>query len=123
MTGQMQQTLSPTQSFLVSLCSEAQLHNEKNEKLSRLMEWMDSRQLDAILLRRNENIAWVSCGQVETTVAIPAESGVASLLLLRDGRKFYLTTNNEAGRLADEEFTGLDYEPIITPWYENTINE
>jgi Xaa-Pro aminopeptidase len=91
MTGQMQQTLSPTQSFLVSLCSEAQLHNEKNEKLSRLMEWMDSRQLDAILLRRNENIAWVSCGQVETTVAIPAESGVASLLLLRDGRKFYLT--------------------------------
>jgi len=78
--------------------------------------------LSAILLQRNENIAWATGGQVEARVAIPAESAITSLLLTRTGGKYYLTSNNEAARLADEEFSNLGYEPVITPWHQDTLS-
>jgi antitoxin VapB len=81
---------------------------------------LDQLKLSAILISRYENIAWITAGQVEARVAIPSETGVASLLITRDGRKYYLTTNNEAPRLADEEFIGLGYDPVIRPWHQNT---
>jgi Xaa-Pro dipeptidase len=120
MTGQTQQAVSSsTPDLLDSICSAKERSSEKKEKQARLAALMDELGLDAVFLRRNENIAWATSGQVETLVAIPAETGVASLLLTRNGQKYYLTTNNEAARLADEEFSGLDYEPVIAPWYDN----
>ncbi|HEY0785234.1 MAG TPA: M24 family metallopeptidase, partial [Acidobacteriaceae bacterium] len=38
-------------------------------------------------------------------------------LLLRDGRRYSLAPENEGPRLAEEEFTGLGYEPVLSPWY------
>ncbi|WP_158751875.1 Xaa-Pro peptidase family protein [Acidobacterium sp. S8] len=95
---------------------------EIDEKWPRIAELLDRRQLSGILLRRHENIAWATAGAVEARVAIPSETAVTSLLLLRDGRKYYLAPNNEAARLADEEFAGLGYEPVIASWYENDLN-
>jgi Xaa-Pro dipeptidase len=92
---------------------------ELDEKWSRLASFLDREKLSAILLRRHDNIAWATAGQVEARVAILAETGVASLLLTRDGRKFYLFPNNESARLADEEFSSLPYEPVSSPWYQN----
>lgn len=94
---------------------------ESNEKWGRLAALFAQENLNAILLRRNENIAWATAGQVDARVLIPAETAVASLLLTRDGRKYYLTTNNEAPRLAQEEFPGLGFEPIVIRWYEETL--
>ena len=93
---------------------------EMAEKQARLINLLDQLKLSAILISRYENIAWITAGQVEARVAIPSETGVASLLITRDGRKYYLTTNNEAPRLADEEFIGLGYDPVIRPWHQNT---
>lgn len=122
MTGPTQQALSSAPDLLFSICTPEQRASESGEKQARLTALMNRLDLDAVLLRRNENIAWATSGQVETLVVIPGETGVASLLLARDGRKYYLTTNNEAPRLADEEFSGLNYEPVIAPWYEdNTL--
>ena len=90
--------------------------SEFNEKWVRLVSLFEHSELYAILLRRNENIAWITGGQVEARVAIPSETAVVSLLLTRTGRKYYLTSNNEAPRLADEEFLDLGYEPVIVPW-------
>ncbi|HEY0795623.1 MAG TPA: aminopeptidase P family N-terminal domain-containing protein [Acidisarcina sp.] len=92
---------------------------ELREKYSRLDALFAESGLDALLLRRSENIAWATAGQAEVRVLIPGETGVASLLITRDGRKFYLTTKNEAPRLAAEEFANLDYEPVLFPWYED----
>src|SRR6185437_5517881 len=44
------------------------------------------------------------------------------LLLTRDGRRYYLAPNNEGPRLADEEFAGLGYEPVLYPWHEGPGN-
>jgi antitoxin VapB len=63
--------------------------SELAEKQARLIDLFDHLKLSAILIRGHENIAWITAGQVEVRVGIPAETGIASLLLTRDGRKYY----------------------------------
>lgn len=92
---------------------------ELNEKYARIGSFLDRNNLSAVLLSRHENIAWVTAGQVDARVAQGVETAVTSLLITRNGLRYYLAPNNEAPRLADEEFTGLGYEPVIYPWYQN----
>jgi Xaa-Pro dipeptidase len=92
---------------------------ELNEKYSRLAAFLDHRNLSAVLLSRHENIAWITAGQVEARVALGSETAVTSLLITRSGHRYYLAPNNEAPRLADEEFPGLGYEPVIYPWHQS----
>ena len=94
---------------------------ELNEKYARLGSFLDRDNLSALLLSRHENIAWITAGQVEARVAQGVETAVTSLLITRTGLRYYLTPNNEAPRLADEEFTGLGYEAVIYPWYQNPV--
>jgi antitoxin VapB len=75
------------------------------------------------LLKRNENIAWLTGGAVELRVLTPSETGVASLLITAEGARYYLTTANEAPRLDEEEFGALDFEPVIFPWYADETAE
>ena len=49
-------------------------------------------------------------------VGIPAATGSAAVFVRRDGSGFYLTTSNEAPRMHDEEFSGLQFEPVVEPW-------
>ncbi len=94
---------------------------ELAEKQSRLQQFMEEQGLDAVVLSRHENIAWATAGLVDIRVGVLRETGIASLLFTRDGKAFYLSTNNEAPRLAAEEFPQLDYEPLIQPWYANDV--
>ncbi len=118
-----QQVCSPVRGLaLLHSINNSQLRSaEFDEKWSRLAILFEHSHLSAILVQRNENIAWVTGGQVEARVAIPSETAVTSLLLTRTGRKYYLTSNNEAARLADEEFPDLGYEPVIAPWYQDGL--
>jgi antitoxin VapB len=50
-------------------------------------------------------------------VCTAAETGVASVLITTAGKRYYLTTENEAPRAHDEEFGALDFEPVLFPWY------
>jgi Xaa-Pro dipeptidase len=94
---------------------------ELAEKKARLQRLMAEQKLDAVVLSRHENIAWVTAGLVDIRVGLLRETGVASLLVTKQGRAYYLTTNNEAPRLAAEEFSQLDYEPVVQPWYANDV--
>lgn len=94
-------------------------HAEIDQKLKRVESFLDKNAANALLLSRHGNIAWITAGQVEARVAQGVETAVCSLLLMRDGRRYYLAPNNEAARLADEEFAGLGYEAIIYPWHES----
>jgi Xaa-Pro dipeptidase len=62
-------------------------------------------------------VAWLTGGAVEVRVLTPAETGVASLVVTAAGKRYYLTTDNEAERLNDEEFGALDFEPVLFPWF------
>ena len=82
-----------------------------------LVEWMKAQGLAGVLIRRNENVAWLTGGAVELRVLTPCETGVASLLVTAAGKRYYFTTENEAPRLNDEEFGALDFEPVLFPWW------
>jgi len=100
-----------------TLVSQQAWNTELEAKHNQVVEWLRSEDLDGILLKRNENIAWLTGGAVELRVLTPNETGVASLLVTAEGGRYYLTTANEAPRLHDEEFGALDFEPVVFPWY------
>ncbi len=87
-------------------------------KQQRVLDFLDAKGMQGILLRRRENVAWITAGRSEHTVLIPSESAIASVLLLRDGRRFYFAANNESVRLAEEDFAGLGFEAVVYGWHE-----
>jgi len=101
----------------VTLVTEAAWNAELDGKHERLVEWMRGQGLAGVLMRRNENIAWVTGGAVEEVVCTACETAVVSVLVTAAGKRYYLTTENEAPRAHDEEFGALDFEPVLFPWY------
>jgi antitoxin VapB len=95
---------------------------ELDEKQSRLAAFMDENGWSAVLLSRHENIAWATAGRVEARVG-PVETAVCSLLITRAGKRFYIAPENEAPRLADEEFPGLGFEPVLYPWTSGDLDD
>jgi antitoxin VapB len=100
-----------------TLVEEADWNAELEIKHNQVVAWLRDEGLDGLLLRRHENIAWLTGGAVELRVLTTGETGVGSLLVTDEGARYYLTTNNEAPRLHDEEFAALDFEPVVFPWY------
>jgi antitoxin VapB len=92
------------------------INAEHAEKRERLLNLMRDQRLDAVVISRHENIAWLTAGQVDVRVGLLRETGPASLLVTKEGEGFYITTANEAARLAEEEFATLPFEPILRPW-------
>jgi antitoxin VapB len=94
---------------------------ELAEKQRRLQGLLTEQDIDAIMISRHENIAWATAGLVDLRVGLLRETGVGSLLITKEGKSYYLTTDNEAARLVEEEFSQLDYEPLVQPWYANDV--
>ncbi len=106
-----------------TLVTEHAWNEELNAKHQQVIDWLKDEGLDGVLLRRNENIAWLTGGAVELRVLTPNETGVAAILVTAEGGRYYFTTENEAPRLHDEEFGALDFEAKIFPWYANETDE
>lgn len=102
-------------------CDAESLAAERRAKQRRVQEMLERQGFAAVVLSRHENLAWFTAGAVDVRVGLLRETGPASVLMLADGRTFYLTTNNEAARLGEEEFAGLEYEAVLQPWYANDV--
>lgn len=100
-----------------AIVSQTAWNDELEHKHQRLVEWLRDHHHAGVLIRRNENVAWVTGGAVEVRVLTPGETGVASILVTAEGKRYYFTTENEAPRLHDEEFGALDFEPVVFPWW------
>jgi len=99
------------------------IRHEIETKQERLQALMKERGWSAVLMSRHENLAWATAGRVEARVPLGKETAVGSLLVTKEGKRFCITSNNEAARLGDEEFAGLDVEPAIYPWTENAAGD
>ncbi len=96
---------------------------ELAEKSGRLQRFMEKHEAAGVLLRKTQNLFWATAGIADVRLLGPAETGVGSLLVLRDGRRFFLSGNNEAARLAEEEFDGSGYEQVSWPWQKDALAE
>lgn len=90
---------------------------EFENKHASLLTAMQARGFSAVQLQRTENLAWLTAGRVDTRVLLPATTGIATVLVLRDGQCFYFAPDNEAARLAEEDFAGLPFTAVTAPWY------
>lgn len=91
---------------------------EWEEKERRLRVLMSLHDLDAVLLSRSANVAWLSGGG-RSYVNIASDEGVGSLLVTPEGR-YLLTDVIEAERLRQEEgFGDGGWQVIAEPWHEH----
>lgn len=91
--------------------------NERDLKFSRLQELLAVHGLNALVLRRLSNIAWIT-GGADVHVNTADSTGIAALVVTPTGR--YAVTNTiEAPRLTQEEKLGeLGWELVVAPWHD-----
>jgi len=86
-------------------------------KLQRVRSLLAERKLDAVLISRLSNFAWLTDGAA-CYVNTASDTGVASLLVT-DQAVYLLTNTIEASRLqAEEPLADLAPELRVAPWYE-----
>ncbi len=94
------------------------LNNEIKEKEGRVREFLRSKGLKALILKRQANFSWMTCGGLNM-VGITTELG-ATTLLITENSKFVISNNIEAPRMIHEE--GLEKQGFIVktfPWHED----
>jgi Xaa-Pro aminopeptidase len=94
------------------------LVDEIKEKERRVREFLRSKGLKALFLKRQANFSWMTCGGLNL-VGITTEMGATSLLVTENS-KFVISNNIEAPRMIEEE--GLEkqgFVPKIFPWHED----
>jgi Xaa-Pro aminopeptidase len=94
------------------------IENEIKEKERRVRDFLRSKGLKALLLKRQANFSWMTCGGLNL-VGITTEVGATSLLITEDS-KFVISNNIEAPRMIEEE--GLEKQGFVLktfPWYED----
>jgi Xaa-Pro dipeptidase len=94
------------------------VNDEIKEKERRVREFLRSKGLKALLLKRQANFSWMTCGGLNL-VGITTEMGATSLLITEDS-KFVISNNIEAPRMIEEE--GLEKQGFSVktfPWHED----
>ena len=93
------------------------MNDELDIKLSRIFELISRNDLEALLIQRVTNFAWMTCGGA-SYINTAEDSGVASLLITPH-RRYLITNNIKAPRFQQEERLeeqGWDFE--VTQWYQ-----
>jgi Xaa-Pro aminopeptidase len=94
------------------------LINEIKEKERRVRDFLKLKNLIALLLKRQANFSWMTCGGLNL-VGITTEFG-ATTLLITENSKFLISNVIEAPRMIHEE--GLEKQGFIVktfPWHED----
>jgi Xaa-Pro aminopeptidase len=94
-----------------------QIRAEIAVKMDRLRAFMEKNDLQAVLLSQVRNIYWITAGLCRSQRVFNEETGIASLLILKDGRKYLVSSESVAPRLMDENLRFIGYELISFPWY------
>ena len=94
------------------------ISNEIKEKERRVREFLKAKNLKGLILKRQANFSWMTCGGLNL-VGIATEFG-ATTLLITENSKFLISNVIEAPRMIHEE--GLEKQGFIVktfPWHED----
>jgi antitoxin VapB len=87
---------------------------EQREKRARISALLAEKNLDAVILKKGANVAWIIGGRAHIPTTL--ELSCMDVIVYRD-RIVVVTNKIEAPRLQSEELTG-DEELIIVNWFE-----
>ena len=94
--------------------------SELETKLARVRLLLERHALDALLVRRADNFAWLTCGAASHINL--ADSCGAAALLVTPARRHVLTNNIEAPRLQQEEgLAGQGWDFHVVPWHTEAL--
>lgn len=88
---------------------------ERVSKHERILTYLDTHDLDAVLLARRCNFSWYTCG-AHNHVATACDVGASWVLVDRDGARV-LANNIEAERLAGEELADGGIDVVAYPYF------
>ena len=88
---------------------------EIRDKHLRVMDFLEQRGWDGLLIGRKDNFSWFTCGGTNEVI-VPSETGFGLLLITREGIRL-IAQVMDGPRIIDEELRGLEvqYEPLY--WY------
>ena len=87
---------------------------EQREKRARIKALLEAKNLDAVVLKKGANVAWIIGGRAHIPTTL--ELSCMDVIVYRD-RIVVVTNKIEAPRLEAEELTG-DEELIVINWFE-----
>ncbi len=87
---------------------------EQREKRARIKALLEAKDLDAVVLKKGANVAWIIGGRAHIPTTL--ELSCMDVVVYRD-RIVVVTNKIEAPRLKEEELSG-DEELIVVNWFE-----
>ena len=91
---------------------------EAGEKLIRVRGFLDKNGFDAMIIGRQDNFSWFTCGG-DSRVVTTSEEGFTVLVITQ--KNIYAVAYYMDGfRVIDEELAGLGAEPVIINWCDDT---
>ena len=91
-------------------------YDEVERKHKLLVEYLQLKQLDALVLERPENFAWLTSGGNNSRFGTAETS--AALFISRDAR-VVLCNAVDSGQLFDREVPGMGFQVKERPWTES----
>ena len=91
------------------------------EKNRRVKEYLQRTGNDALLISRQDNFAWYTCGG-SNKVVITSEIGCA-MLVITTKETFFVAQTMDGPRIMDEELKGTDIQPVFVKWNEMPVAE
>ena len=85
-------------------------------KEERVHDFLEQEGLDALVIGRPDNFAWLTAGGDNRTV-VAAEMGSAYLVLARD-KKWLVSHSMDGQRFIDEEVPGQGYDLVTSFWHQ-----
>ena len=101
------------------LLSEKEIQTEITIKTDRVNSFLDAEGIQGMLLTQVRNVYWMTAGLANNQIVLNNDVGAASLLIMRNGKKYLICKGSEAGRLMDESLGVLGYELAMFNWYES----
>lgn len=98
--------------------TQLEAQKELEEKLVRVQSFLNEQKLDGLLLTQVRNFYWITTGLANNQIVLNKDVGAASLLIMKDGKKYLLSSESESERLMDESVGKLGYELKKFNWYE-----
>ncbi|NWF50830.1 MAG: M24 family metallopeptidase [Ignavibacteriaceae bacterium] len=107
-----------------NILTDEEIKDEIEQKLEMLNSFLDENNLGGMLFTQVRNVNWITAGLANTQIVLNKDIGAASLLIMRDGKKYLICNGSESGRLMDEVLGKLGYQLKQYNWYEaNSIKD
>ena len=93
--------------------------NDISVKQERIRAFLDREGLDALVLGRQDNFAWITGGG-DNRVVTTTEMG-AALAVLTANQKWLVSHTMDGRRLLEEQVCGQGFEPVDLRWHDATL--